>query len=174
MVFTKNFQLPSDEELETQELDVGWAYLSAAAVFLGKKCEWYNDEFMLCRHEMKDPRKCLKEGKEVTKCAIGVFQDLKKHCRDVFENHVQCVVETSQTQTNERHCRKTRDIFDDCVLKNLNIERPPFGYFCEARVHDTARPKPEPKVIEYPDPVPEPVAPPYRPARFGGRGGFSM
>lgn len=53
-------------------------------------------------------------------------------------------------------CRKTQAALDDCVLKNMNIERPPFGYFCEAKVHDTSRPRPPPRnePITYPDPTP--------------------
>ena len=96
---------------------------------------------MLCRYELKDPRKCLKEGKEVTKCAIEGFQDIKKHCGSEFQTHVDCVINTSSTATNDQRCSKTRQVFDDCMLKNLNLERPPFGYFCEAKVHDSPRPK---------------------------------
>ena len=36
-------------------------------------------------------------------------------------------------------CRKTQGVFDKCMLENLNMDRPPFGYFCEARVHDSKR-----------------------------------
>ncbi|XP_076756524.1 NADH dehydrogenase [ubiquinone] 1 alpha subcomplex subunit 8 [Xylocopa sonorina] len=173
MVVAKDFELPSDEELNVQEINIGWAYIHAAAVFLGKKCEWYNNEFMLCRHELKDPRKCLKEGRDVTKCALEGFQDIKKHCRDVFEAHVDCVVNTSPTVTNDNLCRKTRELFDDCMLKKLNLERPPFGYFCQAKVHDSPRPKPLEEVHEYPDPIPDPSPPPFKPAKYGGRTGFS-
>ncbi|KAG6803187.1 NADH dehydrogenase [ubiquinone] 1 alpha subcomplex subunit 8 [Apis mellifera caucasica] len=174
MVVTKNFQLPSDEELNTQEINISWPYIHAAAVFLGKRCEWFNNEFMLCRYELKDPRKCLKEGKDVTKCALEGLQDIKKHCRNEFEAHVNCVIETSATGSNDQHCRKTRKIFDDCMKKNLNLERPSFGYFCEAKVHDSPRPKPSKEKTEYPDRVPEPVAPPYPPSKYQGRQGFNI
>lgn len=43
MVVTKNFQFPSDEELNTQEINISWPYIHAAAVFLGKRCEWFNN-----------------------------------------------------------------------------------------------------------------------------------
>lgn len=71
-------------------------------------------------------------------------------------------------------CRKTRKIFDDCMKKNLNLERPSFGYFCEAKVHDSPRPKPPKEKTEYPDRVPEPVAPPYPPSKYQGRQGFNI
>ena len=57
---------------------------------------------MLCRYELKDPRKCLKEGKDVTKCALEGLQDIKKHCRNEFEAHVNCVIETSATGSNDQ------------------------------------------------------------------------
>lgn len=56
---------------------------------------------MLCRYELKDPRKCLKEGKDVTKCAIEGFQDIKKHCGSEFQAHVDCVINTSSTASND-------------------------------------------------------------------------
>lgn len=63
---------------------------------------------MLCRYELKDPRKCLKEGKEVTKCAIEGFQDIKKHCGSEFQAHVDCVIDTSATATNDKQYVKYR------------------------------------------------------------------
>lgn len=65
----------------------------------------------------------------------------------------------------------TQSVYDKCVLDNLNIERPPFGYFCEAKIHDSPRPKPPPvpKVVysDTPDYLPEGQEIP--PARFGSR-----
>lgn len=43
MGVSKDFKFPSDEEITTQELDISWPYIQAAAVFLGKKCEWFNN-----------------------------------------------------------------------------------------------------------------------------------
>lgn len=43
MTNSKNFKLPSDEELNTQELNISWPYIAAAAVFLAKRCEWFNN-----------------------------------------------------------------------------------------------------------------------------------
>ncbi|XP_012175016.1 NADH dehydrogenase [ubiquinone] 1 alpha subcomplex subunit 8 [Bombus terrestris] len=174
MTNSKNFKLPSDEELNTQELNISWPYIAAAAVFLAKRCEWFNNEFMLCRYELKDPRKCLKEGKEVTKCAIEGFQDIKKHCGSEFQAHVDCVINTSSTATDDEYCSKTRQVFDDCMVKNLKLERPPFGYFCEAKVHDSPRPKPPQEERGFPDAVPQLPTPPYPPPKYSGRGGFNM
>lgn len=65
-------------------------------------------------------------------------------------------------------------MFDDCMLKNLNMERPPFGYFCEARVHDSPRPKPEPEPDRFTDRLPDPPAPPYAPPKYQGAAGFGL
>lgn len=67
-------------------------------------------------------------------------------------------------------CRKTQKIFDKCMLDNLNLERPAFGYFCEVKVHDSARPKPEsptPVYGDLPDSLPKDYPKPA--AKYGGR-----
>lgn len=67
-------------------------------------------------------------------------------------------------------CRKTQAVFDKCMLDNLKIERPYFGYFSEVKVHHTERPRPEVKKQEYldmPRPVPDDL--PLQPAKFGKR-----
>lgn len=69
-------------------------------------------------------------------------------------------------------CRKTQAVYDKCVLDNLSIERPYYGYFAEAKVHKTERPKPPvegPTV--YPDATPPylPEDTPKPPAKYGAR-----
>ena len=54
----------STQELDV-ELNVTSAVLMGAAHHYGNHCKTKNDAFMQCRTESKDPRKCLKEGKEV-------------------------------------------------------------------------------------------------------------
>ncbi|XP_076237695.1 NADH dehydrogenase [ubiquinone] 1 alpha subcomplex subunit 8 [Calliopsis andreniformis] len=169
MVVTKDIVLPSEEELTVQEINVSWPVLQAAAVYIGKKCEWHNNEFTLCKYETQDPRKCLEEGKNVTACALEVFQGIKKHCQEDFNQYVRCLERSSGTMDLTK-CRNTQSAVDNCVLKNLNIERPPFGYFCEAKVHDSPRPEPEkPKVPEYPNPTPPVVKGPYPESKYGTR-----
>ncbi|XP_078040642.1 NADH dehydrogenase [ubiquinone] 1 alpha subcomplex subunit 8 [Augochlora pura] len=142
MVVTHKTTIPSDEELTTQEINVSYPFLQAASFYIGKKCEWDNNEFMLCKRETKDPRKCIQEGKKVTACALEVFQGIKKHCEKEFNQYADCIERSSGTMELSP-CRKTQAVIDNCVLKNLQIERPHAGYFCEAKVHNTSRPKPE-------------------------------
>lgn len=57
------------------------------------------------------------------------------------------------------------------MLDNLNLERPPFGYFCEVKIHDSPRAKPEPpKPPVYSDWTPGlPEDAPKPPGKYGGR-----
>merc|ERR1712137_633148 len=80
MVVSKDVKLPSDEELTVQEVNVSTAGLRAASFHLGKACENENNEFMLCRTEEGDPRKCLAEGRAVTACSLSFFRQIKKSC----------------------------------------------------------------------------------------------
>lgn len=152
MAATAKTVLPEESELTVQEIDVSWPTLQTASVYIGKACEWYNNDFMLCRSEEGDPRRCLNEGKAVTSCALNILKKLKKHCADDFNAYMTCLERSSGT-LEFSPCRKTQAALDECVLKNLNIERPPFGYFCEAKVHHTSRPKPETPTTTFPDPV---------------------
>jgi len=48
-------------------------------------------EFMLCFAEEKDPRKCLNEGKEVTRCGIEFYQKVREQCADEFTKYARCI-----------------------------------------------------------------------------------
>ena len=72
-MFTKEDKLPTLEELEVPEIQLGSAYLRAGACHLGKYCEPENNEFVLCKLETNNPVKCLNEGKAVTSCSMKFF-----------------------------------------------------------------------------------------------------
>lgn len=57
-----------------EQVNVSSAVLKAAAHHYGSQCDKANKEFMLCRWEEKDPRKCLDEGRKVNECAIQFFR----------------------------------------------------------------------------------------------------
>jgi len=173
MVVSKDVKLPSDEELTVQEVNVSTAGLRAASFHLGKACENENNEFMLCRTEEGDPRKCLAEGRAVTACSLSFFRQIKKSCAAEFTQFANCLDRSSSDYSFEP-CRNTQAAFDKCALDNLNIERPYFGYFSEVKVHHTERPKPpgieKPEPVEAPTRLPEEA--PRPPARFGNRAHF--
>ena len=74
--YTDPTPLPADIP-KVKELGVTSAPLKSAAFFIGAYCKEYNEDFMLCKAENRDPAHCLKEGRRVTRCA----QDLYVHSR---------------------------------------------------------------------------------------------
>ena len=46
---------------------------------------------MLCKNETRDPRKCVAEGKEVTRCGFEFFGKVKKHCGEEFTKYWKCI-----------------------------------------------------------------------------------
>jgi len=142
MTITLETQLPTEEELTVQEVPLGTPYLKAGAFHLGKACEVQNNEFMLCRHETKDPRACINEGKAVTSCSLDFFRAIKANCSSEFNAYATCL-ERSDDFMRFAPCRKTQAAYDTCVKDTMAIERPHFGYFCLPKIHDTDRPKPE-------------------------------
>uniref|UniRef100_R4G8C1 Putative nadh dehydrogenase n=1 Tax=Rhodnius prolixus TaxID=13249 RepID=R4G8C1_RHOPR len=171
MVLTQELNLPTEEELTVPEVNVSSAVLRTASFHLGKYCENVNNESSGINAEYPDdPRKCLAEGKIVTSCSLEFFRALKKNCRPEFEAHAECV-DKSSTNFSFTPCRKTQAVYDGCMLEKLGIERPYYGYFCEAKIHDTKRPKPPPPEVQvFPDYSPGlPDDYPRYPPKYGGR-----
>ena len=105
---------------------------------------------MLCRHEERDPRKCLKEGMEVTKCGLNFVQEIKKTCRDEAEAFARCI-EWNDWDFSFEYCRREQKVFDKCMEVKMKRPKPPFGYFSQLRVHESTRPRPVQIVPEFPD-----------------------
>ncbi|GFR33277.1 NADH dehydrogenase 1 alpha subcomplex subunit 8 [Trichonephila clavata] len=169
MPFSEDFYLPSPEELKVQEINVSTPTLKAGAIHFGKYCDEQCKEFMLCRKEENDPRRCVQEGKEVTACGIEFFQKVKQHCKNEFEQYADCL-EWNSPAMHVQYCRKTQAVLDKCMLEKLNIERPYLGYFTEIRTHKTNRPHPGPPLPrkEYVDDRPSlPPDYPIEDAKFG-------
>lgn len=147
MVLTKDFTFPPDEELTGPELNVTASALATGAFHLGIYCEEPCKEFMLCRDELNDPRKCMKEGRQVTDCGIEFFKKVKKSCLTEFVDYQRCLIRGSEDY-DYGPCRNFQDVFNNCVKKHIGVERPRPFYFCEPRIHDSKRPKPD--TIFYP------------------------
>ncbi|KAI0233481.1 NADH dehydrogenase [ubiquinone] 1 alpha subcomplex subunit 8 [Lamellibrachia satsuma] len=157
MPFTNADWLPSYDELTVPEIEMSAAPLRAGSHHFGKFCDHQCKEFMLCMAEEKDPRKCINEGKEVTRCGVDFFQKLKNTCAEEFASYWTCL-DHARFDMHFKECRKPRGIFDKCVFEKLGMEKPELGYFSKIRVHDTRRPKPK-REIPLPDPTPEPPRP---------------
>ncbi|CAG9766533.1 unnamed protein product [Ceutorhynchus assimilis] len=170
MTITEATELPTDEELTVQEVNLSGPVLKAGAFHLGKSCEYENNEFILCRREFKDPRKCLQEGKAVTSCTLNFFRQIKKTCADEFTQYAYCLDKSSPDQ-QYTPCRKTQAVFDKCVKDNLGLDRPPFDYFNRVHVHKSPRPAlPVEGPAVYPDATPGlPPTAETPPAKYGSR-----
>ncbi|XP_063172047.1 NADH dehydrogenase [ubiquinone] 1 alpha subcomplex subunit 8 [Candoia aspera] len=164
-------EVPPLEELDVPELPVGTAVLKAGAHHYGSQCDRINKEFMLCRWEERDPRKCLKEGRAVSQCAVDFFRQIKLHCATPFTNYWTCIDDSEMLEF--RHCRKQQQLFDDCVLEKLGWVRPDLGQLAKVTKVETDRPIPENPCHSRSRPPPNPPAEgEYKPARYGNRGIF--
>ena len=110
----------SAQELDVEELNVTSAVLVASAHHYGRYCRAQNDAFMKCRIEQKDPRKCLQEGRAVTKCGLDFFRKVKESCNVPFTEHWTCLDYNNQTYD---YCRKTQKAFDGCMAEKLGLYR---------------------------------------------------
>ena len=110
----------STEQLEVDEVKNTSAVLIGAAHHYGAYCSKENDAFMECRIDSKDPRKCLEEGKIVTRCALEFFKKIKGSCNVEFTDHWTCLDYNNQKFVK---CRKTQGAFDTCMADKLNMHR---------------------------------------------------
>jgi len=147
MAITDEIPMPTMEELTVQEVNVSSPVLRASAMHFGKYCDEQSKEYMLCKGELKDPRKCLDAGKEVTACALEFFRKVKKTCKDEVEWYAKCI-EWNSKMLMFTFCRPEQKVYNACMKEN-GFERAHFGYFTQVRVHDSARPRPEYKYKHY-------------------------
>ncbi|XP_074652521.1 NADH dehydrogenase [ubiquinone] 1 alpha subcomplex subunit 8-like [Tubulanus polymorphus] len=155
MPIQKETWLPTYEELEFPEINVSTPGLRAASYHFGKYCDGQSKEFMLCVSEENDPRKCIKEGKEVTRCGIEFFHKLRNNCMEEFTSYMTCL-DVKSKDLHPKYCRKSQSLYDKCVLDKLGLEKPPAGYFAKIRVHETKRAKPSLPPLDLPVPTPGP------------------
>lgn len=151
MPITDDVYLPSPEELKTEEIPLTHNYMLASAMWLGKYCDRQSKEYMLCRREEGDPRACLQNGMEVTKCGMEFYRKVKKSCREELEWYNKCLDWTGK-EPQYRRCRHEQALFDGC-MHEAGFTRAKFGDFQMLRLHDSERPKPKPIVPIFPDAV---------------------
>ncbi|KAM7003942.1 NADH dehydrogenase [ubiquinone] 1 alpha subcomplex subunit 8 [Passerculus sandwichensis] len=161
-------RVPPLEELDVQEVAVSSAVLKAAAHHYGSQCDRPNKEFMLCRWEEKDPRKCLREGRQVNQCAIDFFRRIRTHCAEPFTAYWTCIDYSNQQEL--RRCRKQQAAFDSCVLDKLGWVRPELGDLSKVTKVKTDRPLPENAYHSRPRPEPNPpIEGELKPSPLGSR-----
>jgi NADH dehydrogenase (ubiquinone) 1 alpha subcomplex subunit 8 len=101
---------------KVDEVGVTSAPLLSMAFAFGEACKDYNEDFMLCKNADQDPRKCLKEGRKVTRCALSLIEKLKTNCNAEWEEHWKCLDKNNQML---QKCRKPERTFNDCVFNKL-------------------------------------------------------
>lgn len=151
MVLTDDITFPPDEKLKRQEIPLTSNFLISSAMWLGKYCDHQCKDFMLCRTEFQDPRKCVDHGNKVTDCGMDFFKKVKKTCKEELEWYTKCLDLSGQEQ-NFRQCRREQAMFDGCMFES-GFERAKFGHFQLLRVHDPDWERPKKFVPVFPDSV---------------------
>jgi NADH dehydrogenase (ubiquinone) 1 alpha subcomplex subunit 8 len=98
------------------EVGVTSAPMFSMSFAFGSACKTYTEDFMLCKNNSQDPKKCLKEGRKVTRCAINLIEKLKENCNQVWENHYKCL--DMKNQMFEK-CRTQEKAFNDCLFTKM-------------------------------------------------------
>ncbi|CAL8321337.1 unnamed protein product [Lota lota] len=160
--------LPTLEELSVDEVNVSSAVLKASAHHFGSQCDQPNKEFMLCRWEEKDPRKCLEEGRKVNACALNFFRQIKGNCAESFTEYWTCLDYSNIAEL--RRCRTEQHSFDSCVLDKLGWERPDLGELSKVTKVATSRPLPDNPYHSRPRPEPnQAIQGKLEPAKHGSK-----
>ncbi|TFL05827.1 hypothetical protein BDV98DRAFT_500090 [Pterulicium gracile] len=120
------------------ELGVTSGPLKSAAFFIGAHCKDYNDDFMLCKAESRDPGHCLKEGRKVTRCATDLINKMRENCLEQFEAHWGCL----ESNNHEYYlCRKAERPLNKCMFEKLGLTKSipgtPEG---QTPIHEVANP----------------------------------
>ncbi|KAH9948759.1 NADH dehydrogenase, alpha subcomplex, subunit 8 [Amylocystis lapponica] len=111
--------LPADIP-HVQELGTTSAPLKSAAFFVGAYCKDYNEDFMLCKSENRDPAHCLKEGRRVTRCATDLITKMRETCLQQFDEHWNCLEKNNQEYY---HCRKPERTLNKCMFEKLGLTK---------------------------------------------------
>jgi len=103
-----------------QELGTTSGPLKSAAFFIGAYCKDYNEDFMLCKKESRDPEHCLKEGRRVTRCAQDLISKMRDNCLKEFDAHWECLEWNNQKYNM---CRKPERTLNKCMFEKLGLTK---------------------------------------------------
>ncbi|KAJ3998328.1 hypothetical protein F5050DRAFT_1254487 [Lentinula boryana] len=109
-----------DDIPKVQELGVTSGPLKSAAFFIGAYCKEYNEDFMLCKAENRDPGHCLKEGRRVTRCATSLINKMRENCLSQFQEHWSCLERNNQEYYL---CRKPERSLNTCMFEKLGLTK---------------------------------------------------
>ncbi|KAJ8087140.1 ndufa8, NADH-ubiquinone oxidoreductase complex I 19kd subunit [Marasmius tenuissimus] len=117
--YTDPTPLP-DNVPKVPELGLTSAPLKSAAFFIGAYCKDYNEDFMLCKNENRDPGHCLKEGRRVTRCATDLIAKMRENCLSQFQEHWNCLENNNQEYYM---CRKPERSLNKCMFEKLGLTK---------------------------------------------------
>ncbi|ETW84164.1 hypothetical protein HETIRDRAFT_472627 [Heterobasidion irregulare TC 32-1] len=103
---------------KVDELGTTSGPLKSAAFFIGAYCKDYNEDFMLCKAENRDPGHCLKEGRKVTRCATDLINKMRDNCLQQFDEHWNCLELNNQ---DYKYCRKPERTLNQCMFEKLGL-----------------------------------------------------
>ncbi|PBK93874.1 NADH dehydrogenase alpha subcomplex subunit 8 [Armillaria gallica] len=103
---------------KVEEIGATSGPLKSAAFFIGAHCKEYNEDFMLCKAENRDPAHCLKEGRRVTRCAADLLTKMRENCAKQFETHWNCLERNNQEYYM---CRKPERALNSCMFEKLGL-----------------------------------------------------
>ncbi|KAJ7887619.1 Ndufa8, NADH-ubiquinone oxidoreductase complex I 19kd subunit [Mycena olivaceomarginata] len=109
---------PPQEIPKVAELGTTSGPLKSAAFFIGAYCKEYNEDFMLCKAESRDPGHCLKEGRRVTRCATDLITKMRENCLAQFEAHWGCLEQNNQQYYR---CRTQERPLNTCMFEKLGL-----------------------------------------------------
>ncbi|KAF8214172.1 NADH dehydrogenase, alpha subcomplex, subunit 8 [Mycena galopus ATCC 62051] len=115
---TKEQAAAAPEMPKVAELGTTSAPLKSAAFFLGAYCKEYNEDFMLCKAENREPGHCLKEGRRVTRCATDLITKMRENCLAQFEAHWGCLEQNNQLYYR---CRAEERPLNACMFDKLGL-----------------------------------------------------
>ncbi|KAJ2367336.1 ndufa8, NADH-ubiquinone oxidoreductase complex I 19kd subunit [Coemansia sp. RSA 2611] len=116
------------------EVGVTGAPLKSASYFIGSLCKEYNEDFMLCKNEDRNPEHCLKEGRKVTRCAINALQKIQSQCLDEFRAHWTCLDNKNQ---EFGQCREPEKAYNACLFKAFGWKKDvPFAPTNKPQIHE--------------------------------------
>ncbi|KAF9462001.1 hypothetical protein BDZ94DRAFT_1166681 [Collybia nuda] len=122
---------------KVEELGATSAPLKSAAFFIGAYCKDYNEDFMLCKAENRDPAHCLKEGRRVTRCATDLITKMRENCLQQFEAHWNCLERNNQEYY---HCRKPERTLNACMFEKLGLTKTIPGAPAGQPIHEVKNP----------------------------------
>lgn len=102
------------------EIGCTGAPLQSASFFIDHQCRPYNEDFMLCKAESRDPQHCLLEGRKVTRCASDAIQKIHKECLKEFKQHWGCLDMKNQ---EFGRCRGEEKQLNQCLFRAFGFKK---------------------------------------------------